>query len=221
MAEIKVNITECWDGGIPWGGQIDATEKPAIISGSYGEGNVPTGGSSTSVTRIRFVTPPFLDKEVEVTLKVNSICTFFYEGSVSSCRMIISKEAYGFEEITSTFGTAAHDFNKNLEASSLCKPIKISGPGKVGGNGSFVASGIKMEPDTTYYLYFARIGSMDWGRYEGSSVEIKIQCPELQTLTKPTLTSTAKIVKPSQSITASWKASTPSGEGLSNSVLKY
>ena len=216
--EINLNIEECWRGGVPHGGIVDMTSNPSVETGSG------TPETSTSVTRMKIVTPPFLEegKAINLIVRVTPSANVNYRSSSST--MAISEVAYGLQEITEFFGYDANNFSKALQE---CKQSKVSNS-----KDQFVISSINLKPNQTYYLYFARVGAGPiynakneyqgyTGLFQSSSASVVIEVPDLNELSDPIITSTSKIVKPSQSITASWKASTSSGEGLSNSVLKY
>lgn len=220
--EINLNIEECWRGGVPHGGIVDITSNPSVETGS----GAPR--TTTSVTRMKVVTPPFLEegKAVNLIVRVTPSTNVNYRSSSST--MAISEVAYGLQEITEFFGYDANNFSEALQE---CRQSKVSSDSK----DQFIISNIKLKPNQIYYLYFARVGANGiygeqdgslilkgyTGLFQSSSASVAIEVSNLQTLSDPTLTSTTKIVKPSQSITASWNASTPLGEGLSNSVLKY
>ena len=82
MKDVQINISECRGGGAPSGGWGAPATTPIIKSG-----RASTGAVSSSLTKIKFVTPPFISNKRKTNIKVN-IGTIEYQGTV---QMSLSK----------------------------------------------------------------------------------------------------------------------------------
>ena len=209
MKDVQINISECRGGGAPSGGW-GAPATPIIKSG-----RTSTGAVSSSLTKIKFITPPFISNKVKTNIKVN-VGILEYQGTV---QMSLSKTDFSSPVEVVGAGYTANGATADFRKTSL------GSVNRKGDQKQFLLSGLYLEPNTTYFLYFYRYSDANSTTeyFIGREVSLTLQCADLQKLPEPVSTNTYTVIVPQNFATASWSWSLGSAVDTEapNSLQKY
>lgn len=212
MKDVQINISECRGGGAPngsWGAPASA-DKLAIISGRASGGSV-----SSSLTKIKFVTPPFISKTRKTNIKVN-VGTLEHKGTV---QMSLSKTDFSTPVEVVGAGYSANGATAEFRKTSLGSVIRK------GDQKQFLLSGLYLEPNTTYFLYFYRYSDAGSSTeyFIGRTVSLILQCADLYSLPSPAITSAYTVIVPQNFayVYWSWSLGTAADTQTPNSLQKY
>lgn len=213
MANLNLKIKSCqgFSVGLAFGWQDFGVNM--ISSGRY-QLSAPSGASA--ITKISFTTPPYLTNTEKIQLNVT--------GSASDTGAVLMYlSANDYASASSIVNNPTQNYNGVGQELNNTKIGSAVSPTYNGEKVTFTASNIKLQPNTTYYLYFLRYVAYDpdyvyTAQFTAYEIKISIDIADLVTLPNPEILTTAQVLPYNGYLELEWNKV---ASQLNNAVKKY
>lgn len=196
MANLNLKIQQCWTCQVGAATSYSSVSVPIINSGKTNSGAYPSYTSKLS-----FTTPPFLNKNEKITITVTAKA-----GTHNSKEVTMALSASNYTKIDSVVSPVGYNYNwmaSELKSTVIAQTLR--------GDNGFVLNQVSLLPNTTYYLYFLRVGATPinggyTARYEGKDPQISISLANLAKPPAPAIITKTQILPYQGELTLNWNA---------------
>lgn len=212
-----------WTSGIP--NNVGWKEASSRIE--TGQGTV--GEHSMTITRIDFIAPDFLNKNIKLTIQISGLANKTYRSAEYSSATLSKKEFKPTELVPYPESFSNNDISNALKENRIGTTVQGVLNGDVA---SFTLQDISLESKATYHLYFIRKDAPPiynstatsilgyTGLFQASDISISLQM-EISQLDAPTITTAKKVLpysKEGEIVTINWNAVSSKSD---NTLKKY
>ena len=196
MANLNLKIQQCWTCQVGAATSYSSVSVPIINSGKTNSGAYPSYTSKLS-----FTTPPFLNKNEKITITVTAKV-----GTHNSKEVTMALSASNYTKIDSVVSPVGYNYNwmaSELKSTVIAQTLR--------GDNGFVLNQVSLLPNTTYYLYFLRVGATPinggyTARYEGKDPQISISLADLAKPSTPEIITKTQILPYQGELALNWNA---------------